>query len=115
MDKTEEQFYEMAAEEIEKRVYVKSIFSKAFSEAGGNKEKTVALYIKYRVEQLKDEYYKQQKEVKKQKMFGPAIDIIAISIIIWICIWARSYYSNKTQQTSPPQQQSTNVDYSNYR
>jgi len=56
MDTIEENFYEIATDEIAQKKPIKSIYGKAFSDALGDKEKTMALYIKYRVKQLKDIY-----------------------------------------------------------
>jgi hypothetical protein len=48
----ENQIYEVVAEELQKRVIVPGVWTRAFAEAGGDNEKARALYIKYRVAQL---------------------------------------------------------------
>jgi|SRR3989339_1144726 len=63
MDKIEEKFYEIACDEVLQKTPVRSIMGKAISEAMGDKEKIVALYIKYRVKQLGEEY---QDELQKR-------------------------------------------------
>tara|TARA_B100000287_G_C20276391_1_gene640125 strand:+ start:85 stop:576 length:492 start_codon:yes stop_codon:yes gene_type:complete len=50
--KTEEDAYQIAAEELEEEVQNKGIWAKAFSDANGDEKKQKALYIKYRAQQL---------------------------------------------------------------
>ena len=68
MDKLEEQFYAIAAEEVMYSKPVKSVIGIAISEAMGDKEKIAALYIKHRVEQLKrdfsEELERRREEIK---------------------------------------------------
>jgi hypothetical protein len=49
----EQQFYDLAAREVAERTVVRGIMAKAFSDAGGDERKAVALYIKYRVKNLR--------------------------------------------------------------
>jgi len=72
MDKMEHQFYEIATNEIASKTPVKSIYGKAFSDAMGDKEKTAALYIQYRVEQLEQEFADrlQEEEAKNRDRRG---------------------------------------------
>ena len=56
MEKDEEQFYAIAAQEIASKTMVSGIAAKAFSDALGDDKKTLALYIKLRVESLRDEH-----------------------------------------------------------
>ena len=49
----EDALYEQAMNEIENDTKVKSLWAKAFAHSEGNEEKTKALYIQYRVENLK--------------------------------------------------------------
>ena len=52
----EEEFYELAYEEIESGNLKKGLWAKAFSETEGDENKTKALYIKYRFEQIKESH-----------------------------------------------------------
>ena len=51
----EELLYEIVAEEVASKTLKPGIWAKAFSEAGGEQSKAVALYISYRTEQLRPE------------------------------------------------------------
>lgn len=44
--------YELASEELENKTFILSLWSKTFAEQGGDENKTIANYIKHRVEQL---------------------------------------------------------------
>ena len=44
--------YEQAADEVENKTYIVSMWSKVFTEASGNESEAIALYIKQRVQQL---------------------------------------------------------------
>ena len=50
----EEEIYELISEEIESNSTKKGLWTKAFSESEGDEQKTRALYIKYRFDQLND-------------------------------------------------------------
>ena len=50
----EEEIYELISEEIESSSTKKGLWTKAFSESEGDEQKTRALYIKYRINQIKD-------------------------------------------------------------
>ena len=63
----EEEIYELISEEIESSSRKKGIWTKAFSEAEGDENKTKALYIKYRFDQIKEghkEIEQEEEEVK---------------------------------------------------
>ena len=60
-------YYEIVANELEKGQMDKGLHTQAFAEADGNENKAKALYIKLRVESLKDELYIHEKEHKKKK------------------------------------------------
>lgn len=47
--------FETAAREVSDQTFVKGIMARAFSEALGDKDKTLALYIKHRVANLKED------------------------------------------------------------
>ena len=49
----EEEIYELISEEIESSSTKKGLWTKAFSESEGDEQKTRALYIKYRFDQIK--------------------------------------------------------------
>ena len=67
--RADEDFYEQAGREVASRQMVPGVAAKAFSDALGNKERTVALYIKYRVEQLRhEEDQRQRQEQLKRRM-----------------------------------------------
>lgn len=53
--KTEEYLYSLVTEEIERNEIQKSLWTKALADSDNDKQKTQALYIKYRVQKLKDE------------------------------------------------------------
>ncbi len=88
MDKIEEQFYETATNEVQQNRPIKSIFGKAYSDAMGDKEKAASLYIKYRVEQLRAEYFAQLKKQKSEKQAKTIRNIgsTIMLIMIWFCI-----------------------------
>lgn len=50
-----ERFFEQAMEEVSTRKVVPAVWAKALAEADGDKVKTVARYVRYRVEQLESE------------------------------------------------------------
>lgn len=56
MDRIEERFYEIAAQEVAAKRMVPGVFAKAFSDADGDEKKTIAGYIKLRVVQLHEEF-----------------------------------------------------------
>lgn len=56
MTDLEEQFYETAAREVAERRVVPGVMAKAFSLAGGDQNKSVAIYLKLRVRQLAAEH-----------------------------------------------------------
>ena len=53
--KREEILYEMVIAELEKGYKNKGLLAKALSDCGGEKSKAESIYIKYRVQSLKDE------------------------------------------------------------
>lgn len=53
--RTDDEYYEIAGQEVANQSVAKGTMARAFSEALGDKDKTVALYIKLRVEDLKRE------------------------------------------------------------
>jgi hypothetical protein len=53
---TEVQLYELVAEELENNQQSKGLWAKAISDSEGNHEKAKALYIKLRVQMIKDEW-----------------------------------------------------------
>lgn len=67
MEKLEEKFYEIAALEIAQKSMMPGVFAKAFSDAAGDENLTLSLYIKYRVNQLSSEFILKKKEEEKIK------------------------------------------------
>jgi hypothetical protein len=55
MDKTEQQYYERAMGEVLQKKPIPAVMAKAFSDAMGDRDAAVALYIKYRFDELKNE------------------------------------------------------------
>jgi hypothetical protein len=51
----DDKLYEIAMEEIENNSVQKGLYARAFSQSEGDKDKTDALYIKFRVQSLQDE------------------------------------------------------------
>lgn len=58
--KREEEFYELAGREMAEKRLVPAVWSKAFSEAMGDQQAALALYIRFRVEQLERDYQQEQ-------------------------------------------------------
>ena len=56
MDKFEESLYEQAAMEVASKTMRPALAAKAFAEADGDEQKSMARYIKLRVPQLRDEF-----------------------------------------------------------
>lgn len=65
--KVEEPLYSAVTEEIERNEIYKPLWIKALADSDNNQQKTQALYIKYRVQKLKDEISDQQDAQKEQK------------------------------------------------
>jgi hypothetical protein len=66
--KVDNDLFEIAAQEVSNHVVIKGIMARAFSDALGDKDKSVALYIKYRVANLKEEqkvFLERKNEEKK--------------------------------------------------
>ncbi len=60
----EEEIYELISEEIESSSTKKGLWTKAFSESEGDEQKTKALYIKYRFDQMNDVQPQVEEKVK---------------------------------------------------
>jgi predicted RNA-binding Zn-ribbon protein involved in translation (DUF1610 family) len=56
MASQEDRWYEMAAQEVSEKNLVASVWARAFSEALGDTQLALALYIKLRVHQLEQDY-----------------------------------------------------------
>ena len=79
----EEEFYELAYEEIESGNLKKGLWAKSFSEAEGDENKTKALYIKYRFDQIKEghkEIEREEEEVKIDSILESEKKIIETKI-----------------------------------
>lgn len=64
--KTEEYLYSIVTEEIESNEIKKPLYVKALADSDNDKQKAQALYIKYRVQKLKDEISDQQEAEREQ-------------------------------------------------
>ena len=70
MDEDEKLFYTKAAREAAERKYEPALFAKAYSDSEGDENKTIALYIRYRVVELREQHehaLAQAAERKKQE------------------------------------------------
>ena len=65
MQKNDDYLFEVAASEISTQNFVKGIMARAYSDALGDKDRTTALYIKYRVANLRNE--RDQEEKKRRQ------------------------------------------------
>jgi len=65
MNKREEKFYEIAAKEIAGKTMVPALAAKAFSDADGDERKTLARYIKLRVEQLESAWLSEVEQSRR--------------------------------------------------
>lgn len=59
MNKTDEMLYETAAREVALKKPVPGVYAKAFADADGDGDKTIARYIRLRVEQLRSEMHEE--------------------------------------------------------
>jgi len=57
----DDQFYQQAGNEVDSQKVISVTMTRAFSDALGDKDKAIALYIKYRVQQLRDEHEAREK------------------------------------------------------
>lgn len=65
--KTEEQLYAVVVDEIERNEINKALWAKALADSDNDENKTRALYIKYRVQKLKDEISDNQEAQRQQQ------------------------------------------------
>jgi hypothetical protein len=63
---SDQYFYDLAAEELSSNRMHQGLWLRAFSDTNGDPMKAHALYVKYRVESLKEEYVLQQKQMALQ-------------------------------------------------
>lgn len=64
MNKLEEHLYATAAQEVAAKRFVPALMAKAFSDADGDEKKSIARYIKLRVQQLAEEVVAAQAEAE---------------------------------------------------
>jgi MinD-like ATPase involved in chromosome partitioning or flagellar assembly len=57
MSEIEKALYAVAAEEVAKQQLDQAVMSKAISESDGDKNKAIALYLRYRVAELRQQYH----------------------------------------------------------
>jgi hypothetical protein len=67
----EEAVYELVAREIGSKSMSPGLFAKAFSEAGGDEAKAIAIYIKYHVAQIKDDIQREQERRRRSARARP--------------------------------------------
>lgn len=76
----EEKLYEKVASEIRERAIDQGIWTKALSESDGEKNRAESIYIKLRVNKLKDksiqDYNSRKKEVQEQQSDEDAIEVV---------------------------------------
>lgn len=65
--KIEESLYAVVTEEIERNEIHKPLWTKALADSDNDKQRTQALYIKYRFQKLKDDILDQEEIQKEQK------------------------------------------------
>lgn len=63
----DEKFYTQVSEELKHRPVIPGLWTKAFSESNGNEAQAKALYIRYRVAQLKKAEQDLTQEIKKRE------------------------------------------------
>tara|TARA_B100001057_G_scaffold474162_1_gene539386 strand:- start:578 stop:886 length:309 start_codon:yes stop_codon:yes gene_type:complete len=85
-DKIEEELYLQANKEIEEGDTNEGTWAKAFANAEGSEEKTKALYIKYRVKNLKEEEEDEDEEDSDDTDMGTAMWFGAILAIVGIVL-----------------------------
>lgn len=68
MDDGNKEFYTKAGSEIASKTYDQALFTKAFSESAGDENKAKALYIRYRVNELRQQHKKAKEEVEQQRI-----------------------------------------------
>ena len=93
----EQDFYEIATREVAEKNLVAGVYGKAFSEALGDTQVALALYIRLRVEQLKEQ--EQQRSQQRQRDARRRAGLpepmtrrdlavyCAWAIAIGICVW----------------------------
>jgi hypothetical protein len=67
MNKVEEHLYAIAAQEVAAKKFIPALMAKAFSDADGDEKKSIARYIKLRVQQLTEEYLAAQAETEARQ------------------------------------------------
>ncbi len=85
MSLAEEKIYEIVAAEVATKNIRPGVYAKAFSESNGDTAKATAIYISYRVEQIKDEIEIMMQEAARQAAAQAArIQIRPKSAIEWL-------------------------------
>jgi hypothetical protein len=67
MNKLEHHLYATAAQEVAAKKFVPALMAKAFSDADGDEKKTIARYIKLRVQHLAEEFVAAQTEAETRQ------------------------------------------------
>lgn len=93
--KREEEFYELAGREVAENRLVPAVWSKAFSEALGDQQAALALYIRFRVEQLERGYQQEQVPIARLKNLQEQITFLCILLFIIVVVIVTAILSNK--------------------
>lgn len=86
----EQAFYEIAMREVTEKNLVAGVYGKAFSQALGDTQVALALYIKLRVEQLKEQQQREARRLAGQPEPMTRRDLMvycAWAVAIGICVW----------------------------
>jgi len=76
MNNTEEVLYEVAGSEVASKNLKLGLWAKAYSESGGKDNLATALYIKYRVEQLKQDLIDSNKIIASLPQATPSKNVL---------------------------------------
>jgi hypothetical protein len=74
----DEQLYEIAAQELEANAPRRGLFAQAYAEAMGDEARTMALYLKLRVAQLRAEQMSRQPPIRRTALDSPAACVKAL-------------------------------------
>ena len=92
MKSIDDKYYAQASREIAERRTVAWLVAKALSDANGDEKQAVAIYIKHRVEQLRDKERQARKEKAKRSLKSNSVLIILAGIVfVTIAAWLMIY------------------------
>lgn len=89
----EETFYNQVAQEIKNKEINEALWTKALSESGNDKKFAEALYIKFRVQNLKDQYdfSKEKEELDRRSLDKKKLDKTAGKVFLYLFIFLLSF------------------------